>query len=136
MTVGRAVALSFMGIAYWPAPWLTRRELRGRKLALAQSAIFVGVPIFARGMISGGLEGMPRRTMMLAASYGKPSWELAGGITGIGGTLMFVGGVLFFLVLGMTVLFERRSDGQEMPLTETIKPPATSGWEVSPARFP
>lgn len=62
MTVGSAVALTFMGVAYWMIPYLTGRGLWGRGVALASSWIYVvGVFIFARGMISGGLEGMPRR---------------------------------------------------------------------------
>ncbi len=136
MTVGTAVALTFMGIAYWLIPWLTDRELWGRRVALAQVWLyFIGVLIFARGMISGGLEGMPRRTMILAATYSKPSWHLAGILTGVGGSLMFASGMLFFLVIAVTILFGRRLEGQTMPLTETISPPATSGWTLQLDRF-
>ena len=42
-------------------------------------------------MISGGLMGMPRRTLIVAAPYYKPQWRIAAALTGIGGTLMFVG---------------------------------------------
>src|SRR6266498_2920656 len=62
MTVGSAVALTFMGIAYWLIPYLTGRGLWSRGLALASSWIYtIGVLVFARGMISAGLAGMPRR---------------------------------------------------------------------------
>ena len=55
---GTAVALTFVGVAYWMIPYLTGRALWGRKLALASSWIYtIGVLIFARGMISAGLQG-------------------------------------------------------------------------------
>jgi heme/copper-type cytochrome/quinol oxidase subunit 1 len=42
---------------------LEQKELWSKRLALAQAwCYFIGVLIFARGMISGGLAGMPRRT--------------------------------------------------------------------------
>lgn len=136
MTVGTAVALSFMGIAYWLVPWLSSRELRGRRIAVAQSWIyFVGVLVFARGMISGGLEGMPRRTFMVAATYSKPSWELAGVLTAIGGTLMFISVVLFVGVMLATILTGRRRDPGDIPFSESLVGPAASGWERHFDRF-
>lgn len=130
MTVGTAVALTFMGIGYWLVPWLEGRALWGRRLAVAQGWIyFVGVLVFARGMISGGLEGMPRRTFMYGATYSKPSWELAGILTGIGGTLMFASVAIFGLVLAMTIAFGRREERGDLPIAETIVGPAHGGWE-------
>lgn len=132
MTVGTAVALSIMGIAYWLVPWLTDRELWGRKLAVLQGWLyFAGVLVFARGMISGGLDGMPRRTFMYGAPYSKPSWELAGLLTGIGGTIMFVSVILFFVVMAMTLVAGKRAPRGDIPHTETLIGPARSGWELS-----
>ena len=137
MTVGSAVALSMMGIAYWLVPYLEDRELRFAPLARAQAWIYtIGVLIFARGMISGGLDGMPRRTMMLQAPYSKPSWWLAGVLTGVGGTLMFVGSILFFVVLVATIVRGRRQPAGDVPFTVTHHAPAESGWEVHLDRFP
>lgn len=77
MKVGSAVTMSFMGIAYWLIPYLTRRQLVGRGMAVVQSWVyFIGVLIMARGLISGGLDGMPRRTLIIEAAYSKPGWEL------------------------------------------------------------
>jgi heme/copper-type cytochrome/quinol oxidase subunit 1 len=42
-------------------------------------------------MISAGLEGMPRRIFRAQAELHNPAWDLGGALTGIGGTLMFVG---------------------------------------------
>jgi cytochrome c oxidase subunit 1 len=132
MTVGSAVALSFMGIAYWMIPYLTGRELVGRGMALVQSWLyFIGVLVMARGLISGGLDGMPRRTNMMEATYERAGWELAGMLTGRGGTLMFMGGALFFLVLIATALFGQESERPvDVPFTRTHVPPAGAGWEV------
>lgn len=132
LTVGSAVALSAMGISYWLFPYLAQRRLWSPTIARWQAWIyFVGALVFARGMISGGLAGMPRRTLIAAAPYYKPEWMLPGIITAIGGTLMFVGAMGCFLVLAMTVLFGERERIADIPITETIEPPASEGWIVS-----
>lgn len=134
MTVGSAVALTFMGVAYWLIPYLTDRKLWGRKLAVAQAWVYtIGVLIFARGMISGGLEGMPRRTFFAQAAYAgaKPEWKVAGAITGIGGTLMVIGAVMFFVVVLGTIFFGKKGEGpKDVPISETLTAPRTSGWEL------
>ncbi len=134
MTVGSAVALTFMGIAYWLIPYLTGRGLWGRRIAVAQSWVYtVGVLIFARGMISGGLEGMPRRTFWAESAYAaeKSEWILAGALTGIGGTLMTIGAVMFFLVIVMTALVGKKgAQPMDIPISETLTAPARSGWEL------
>ncbi len=110
MTVGTAVALSYIGISYWLIPFLTGRELMGRRLALAQAWLwFVGVLLFARGQIAAGLLGEPRRSSIGEALYrdlisaGIDNW-----LTAIGGTIMVVSGVLYFIVVLWTVLAGRR----------------------------
>ncbi|HZD05355.1 MAG TPA: cbb3-type cytochrome c oxidase subunit I, partial [Longimicrobiales bacterium] len=134
MTVGSAVALTFMGVAYWLIPYLTDRKLWGRKLAVFQGWLYaVGVLIMARGLISGGLHGMPRRTFFAEAAY-RDSIEgarLAGILTGIGGTLMTLAAVLFFVVIAMTVLTGEKGEAPtDIPVTETLAGPAKEGWEL------
>lgn len=131
MTVGTAVALTLMGVAYWLIPYLTQRRLFGNGLALASSWIYtIGVLIFARGMIDGGLHGMPRRTFMAEANYRSPAWELPGILTGIGGTMMFIGVMLFFAVIGLTIVLGKRDGApQDIPVSVTLTAPAKDGWE-------
>ncbi|MFN2327074.1 MAG: cbb3-type cytochrome c oxidase subunit I, partial [Gemmatimonadales bacterium] len=131
MTVGSAVALTLMGIGYWMVPYLTRRGLFSRGIALASSWVYtIGVLIFARGMISGGLEGMPRRTFMAEATYGSEAWRLPGILTGVGGTLMFVGVMLFFVVIGLTIVMGRKgAEPHDIPVSDTLTAPARTGWE-------
>jgi cytochrome c oxidase subunit 1 len=133
MTVGSAVALTLMGVAYWMVPYLTDRSLWGRKLAIWSSWIYsVGVFIFARGMISAGLEGMPRRVYLARASYRLEEWELGGALTGIGGTLMFVGIFIFFIVIGVTIFVGKKGAGpKDIPWSETLTAPKSAGWEVT-----
>lgn len=131
MTVGTAVALTLMGVAYWLIPYLTGRELYGRRIALASAWCYtIGVLIFARGMISAGLEGMPRRTFRAEATYNDPAWDFGGTLTGIGGTLMFVGVMLFFLVVGLTIVAGRKGGAPaDIPVAETLTAPSRLGWE-------
>lgn len=136
MTVGSAVAMTFMGIAYWLIPWLKGRRLWGAKLAVAQSWLyFVGVMILSRGLISAGLEGAPRRTFIAGATYGKESWKLAGYWSAAGGTLMFVSAMLFFLILVMTVFAGKKGEVGEIPVTTTVQPAGTTGWELRLDQF-
>jgi len=138
MTVGSAVLLTFVGTAYWLVPYLTKRELWGRKLAVAQGWVYaIGVFIMARGLISGGLEGMPRRTFIAGATYRSPLWKLPGIYTGIGGSLMFVGMMMFFIVLLMTIFRGKPvTRPMDIPFTETMSGPAKGGWEAALDRFP
>lgn len=131
MTVGTAVALTLMGVAFWLVPYLTRRALVGRVTALVSVWVYtIGVLIFARGMISGGLAGMPRRTFLAEATYSSPAWKLPGILTAVGGTLMFIGVMLFFVVIGLTIVAGRKGAGpRDIPVSGTLTAPARSGWE-------
>ncbi|MFZ0890625.1 MAG: cbb3-type cytochrome c oxidase subunit I [Candidatus Binataceae bacterium] len=131
LTVGSAVMLSYMGIAYWMVPYLERRKLWAPKLAVAQSVIwFGGVLIMSRGLMMGGLEGMPRRTDLALATYSLPGWRVAGAMTGVGGTIMFISAMLFFLELVMTVFAGEKTAPTDIPFTATIRAPEKAGWEL------
>jgi cytochrome c oxidase subunit 1 len=108
LTVGTAVTLTFMGITYWLVPHLTGRALWSRRLGLAQAWLwFVGMLVFSNALHRLGMMGMPRRTMIGAAPYAQPEWQAALPLVGIGGTLLFVSGLLYFLNLGMTLVASR-----------------------------
>jgi cytochrome c oxidase subunit 1 len=132
MTVGSAVLLSIIGVSYWAVPYLTGRRLWAPRLAVAQSWIYtIGLMIFARGLISGGLQGMPRRTFMAQATYTGEGWRLAGALTGIGGSIMTAGMLLFFLIMIMTRLVGKRDGAPaDIPVSETLTPPSPSGWDA------
>jgi len=123
LTVGTAVALTIMSVAYWLIPYLTHQRLFRPKLALVQVWLwFGGVMLFARGQMWSGIEGQPRRLWVQGASYIEEGWEAGNVLTGIGGTLMFISGLLFFTVMIGTLLSKKEESGEgfEMPVSETI----------------
>jgi cytochrome c oxidase subunit 1 len=132
MTVGSAVFLTIIGVTYWAVPYLTGKKLWAPKLAAIQPWVYsIGLLIFARGLISGGLQGMPRRTFMAQAPYSGEGWGLAGALTGIGGTIMTIGILMFFLVIVMTWFAGKKGDvPEDIPVSDTLSGPATSGWET------
>ncbi len=113
LTVGTAVTLTFMGVAYWLLPQLTGRRLWAPKLAVIQAWLwFIGVMIFARGMHWSGILGQPRRVPISQASYWLEEWGLPSLMTAFGGTVMYVGGLLFFVVL-VASLFSKKVEIRE-----------------------
>jgi cytochrome c oxidase subunit 1 len=121
LTVGTGVMLSVMGIAYWLVPALTGKKLWGRRIALANSWLwFIGVLTFSRGQIMGGLEHMPRRTWMSAITYYIDTWVEANQMTAIGGTLMFIGGLCFFIAILGTIFLSQEKVEIEMPMADIV----------------
>ncbi len=136
LTLGTAVTLTFMAMATWLVPYLTGRALWSRKVALASVYLwFVGVMIFAVGMMRGGLEGEPRRTNLGFSPYVLPEWRPFLIMAAIGGTLMFIAGVLFLLNMAMTIWFSREPAQVEVPIAEALHaaadaPLAFERWRV------
>lgn len=109
LTIGTAVTLSFMGITYWLVPVLRGRALWSRGVALTQAWMwFIGMTIFSVSLHYLGLEGMPRRTMMSLATYVQPEWRTVMPFIGVGGSLLFLSGMLYFLNLVMTCVASRQ----------------------------
>ncbi len=122
MTIG-AVALAYVGIAYWLVPYLTGNNLWGRKMALWQTWLwFFGMLIFARGQISAGLQGVPRRTAFADASYKDfiDGLDVPNMLTAIGGSMMGLSGLLIFIVIAGTVMgLAGKNKEQQIPVAET-----------------
>jgi cytochrome c oxidase subunit 1 len=129
LTVGTAVTLTFMGITYWLAPVLTGRALWSRKLALAQVWLwFIGMAIFSNSLHRLGLMGMPRRTMIGASAYLQPEWRAVLPLVGIGGTILFISAMLYFLTLALTAFASRAPAPAMPPFAQAL-----SGPEEAPA---
>ncbi len=123
LTVGTAVALSIMAISYWMIPYFTGKQLFSRKLAVAQVWTWmIGVLIFSRGQMWAGLEGMPRRTMTSQAPHFDEmgaGWEWGNRLTGIGGSIMFISAVMFFIVVIGTIYSSKIvTELQVVPVSE------------------
>ncbi len=134
LTVGTGVALSIMAICYWLVPYLTGRELWGRRIAVTQTWLWLGgVFIFSRGQMMGGIDSMPRRTQASGSNYFDAqgsTWEWANALTAVGGTVMFVSALLFFMVVIGTVANPIAVTGrQEIPIAEVVHGPRRS-WAI------
>jgi cytochrome c oxidase subunit 1 len=130
LTVGTAVALSFMGITYWLAPYLSGRQLWSPKMALAQAWTWlIGMGLFSHFMHELGLRGMPRRTDIGSAPYVQDDWRLYLTIAMVGGLIMFVSAIFYYTNMIMTLT-------RGKPLTAQPEWPqarALSGPEDAPA---
>jgi cytochrome c oxidase subunit 1 len=124
LTVGSAVALTFMGISYWLIPYLTKKQLFSNGMALAQAWTWIiGMTLFSHFMHQLGLLGMPRRTMVGAAPYIQPAWQVLLPLTMVGGLIMFVSAILFFVNILLTVSSGKPQPNQEIPFAEKISGP-------------
>jgi len=124
LTVGTAVALTFMGITYWLVPHLAGRPLWSRTLALAQVWLwFGGMLIFSPTLHELGLRGMPRRTAIGHVSYMQPQWKTLLPLVGIGGAILFVSALLYFLNMALTVTVSRRAPQPAVEFADTVSGP-------------
>jgi len=129
LTVGTAVALSFMGISYWLIPHLTGRALVAPRWAVAQAWLWlIGVLVFSRGQMASGLESMPRRVNVSLMAYDLPEWATGHLLTAVGGTVMFVAGVLFLGIITATALRGRLGASVEIPVADVAAHGAQEGW--------
>ncbi len=121
LTVGTAVALTFMGVTYWLLPRLTGKELRLTAAAAVQPYLwFVGMMMFGVVNHFTGLMGMPRR--IYDASYGGSEiaarWAPWTAVTAVGGVVLFISSALFISVVVATLLNGRRIEEPEIVFAE------------------
>ena len=135
LTVGTASALTFMAITYWLLPQITGKRLQFYGLATVQPYVwFLGMTLMSNAMHRAGLAGVPRRTA--EPQYQNVDFSsVIGGVAefrmqiAVGGTLLFLGAVLFLAVVVGTMMAER-GRGQ-LRVNGDIKP-ALSGPDDSP----
>ena len=126
LTVGSAVALTFMGAAYWLLPRLSGRELELGLLARVQPYLwFAGMSLFSFANHITGLMGMPRR--VYDPSYldhaAAASWRSLTGVSALGGVLLFVSAAFFIMVMLGTALAGKRRDPEEVLWAEPLERP-------------
>lgn len=125
LTVGSAVALTFMGTAYWLVPRLSGRELELSLLARVQPYLwFIGMMLFSFSNHITGLMGMPRR--IYDASYGgsavAEAWRGLTGVSALGGVFLFASASFFMLVMIGTGLAGRRITSEPIEWAEPLDP--------------
>jgi len=126
MTVAGPVFLGIVGMSLY-----IYTKLSGKKIFMPQVNTIIpymwmiGMLIFSFGMSWGGLRGEPRRTN-LGMSYLNPKSELFRSdwvptttIALLGGTIMFIAGMLFIIVFFGTVMGKKKEEGVlELPVSE------------------
>ena len=131
LTVGTAVALTFMAATYWLWPQLTNKPLFSRPIALSQTVVwFVGMALMSNAMHVMGLFGVPRRTaepqyegFEFVASFGSIT-ELRMQLA-LGATLLFISTVLFVSNIALSTGSPTQT-GLGQPLPKPLSPAADS----------
>ena len=125
-TVAGPVFLAFIGASLLLLSTLTGKEIAFKSVNVWIPYIWtIGIMIFSGGLFYGGVAGAPRRTNMglTYTNAGSPlyqrEWHTAEIVGAIGGTLMFVAMLLYFLVFFGTMLRKKTSEGGlELPVSE------------------
>src|SRR4051794_20019815 len=126
-TVAGPVFLSFLGGSLMLLSMLTGREGALKRINVWIPYIWMfGILVFSTGLFHGGVMGEPRRTN-LGLSYANPSsplyradWEFSRVVGAIGGTIMAVAMLLYFVVFFATLLRKKTSVPLlELPVSET-----------------
>ena len=122
-TVGGASALTFMAITYPIIKEIFGRALSFEFLALAQPYIWaIGQYIFSIGYYVAGIAGAPRRTSDLLYGGDAPAiWAPWLQIAAIGGMTFWLAGVIFFIVVTVSLL-KRSTAKPEEQLFDFNKP--------------
>jgi cytochrome c oxidase subunit 1 len=110
MVVG-AASLIYMGTVYYGVSIGMKRNLWGSAAARIQPYLLsVALLVFAWAGTLAGYAGVPRRTADISFGGVAPeSWKTLMNVTmGIGGSLTLIAGVLFFVVIGMTLFAGRK----------------------------
>ena len=132
LTVGSAVALTFMGTAYYLLPRLLGRQLELGLLAKVQPYLwFLGMALFSFTNHITGLRGMPRR--IYEASYGGSAaaadWRVLTGVSAVGGLLLFASAAFFVMVMLGTWVAGKKHEPDPIEWAEPLEPVAAkAGW--------
>jgi cytochrome c oxidase subunit 1 len=112
VTVVGGTTLAFMGLVYYVVPLLFQREFYFRRLARIQPYIFAaGIVMLSIGMSFAGSYGVPRRhydvdfsNAQLPAGFDSAAHFMLG-VLGVGGTIAFIGMLLFIVLTVIAVFF-------------------------------
>jgi cytochrome c oxidase subunit I len=110
-TVAGPIFLSYIGMSLFLLAKLTGKPIKLQRLNLWVPYIWtIGIMIFSTGLFFGGAAGEPRRTNM-GMSYTDPQsplyhadWQIAKLLGSVGGSIMTLAALMFFLVFFATLL--------------------------------
>ena len=134
LTVGTAVALSFMGFSYWMLPRVTGRALLWPRVAAVQPYLwFVGMQFFSIPSHIAGLMGMPRRvyTGEFHGVEAAQAWIPLVNLSAVGGVILFVSAMCYVGVLVGTMFVMPRGARGVIEYAESMMAPAAgpSVWD-------
>lgn len=126
MTVAGPVFLAFIGMSLFLVEKIGGKELHMKKAAMLVPYLWmIGLFIFSSGMMRGGLHGEPRRTNMGLTYLNpdnpafRPEWKIYVIVAAIGGTIMTIAMLLYFVVFFRTLMSSKvREEVVEFPLSE------------------
>jgi len=129
LTVGTAVALTFMAVSYWLLPQITGKQLWSESVGLAQVLTwFLGMTFMSNAMHRMGLAGVPRRTA--EPQYRGFEFEAAAGSMAelniqviLGGIILFVSLLLFLVNVAMTLAGSKGGDLPANGYADTLSGP-------------
>src|SRR6266498_1592173 len=117
-TIAGPVFLAYIGMSLFLLAKLTGKEIRLPMWNVWVPYIWtLGIMIFSTGLFIGGAGGEPRRTNM-GMSYTDPQshlyhadWGYAKMLGSVGGTIMTIAALMFFIVFFATLFGKRREQG-------------------------
>jgi cytochrome c oxidase subunit I len=124
-TIAGPVFLAYIGMSLFLVAELMGKQIRFRTLNVWVPYVWtLGIMIFSTGLFIGGAGGEPRRTNM-GISYANPQshlyhadWGYAKMLGSIGGTIMTIAALMFFVVFFAT-LFGKRDKRGALELIES-----------------
>ena len=134
LTVGTAVALTFMGSTYWMLPRLTGRAIAFPRLATVQPYLwFVGMQCFSIPSHIAGLMGMPRRvyTGDFQGVAAAQAWIPLVNLSAVGGVILFVSAICYVGVVVGSMLVSPVTAREPFEYAEAMPTsyPASSLWD-------
>jgi len=126
LTVGTAVALTFMGSTYWLLPRLTGRAVAFPRLAMWQPYLwFAGMQCFSIPSHIAGLMGMPRRvyTGEFQGVDAAQAWVPLVTLSAVGGVILFVSAMSYVGVVVGTMLTAPQGEPPPVEYAEPLEPP-------------
>ena len=117
-TVAGPVFLAYIGMSLFLVAELMGKQIRFRTLNVWMPYVWtLGIMIFSTGLFIGGAGGEPRRTNM-GMTYTNPDsplyhrdWAAARVLGSVGGTVMTIAALMFFVVFFATLFSKRNKSG-------------------------
>jgi len=117
-TVAGPIFLSYIAMSLFLVAKLMGKEIKLPRLNIWVPYIWtIGIMIFSTGLFIGGAGGEPRRTNM-GLTYTNPQspryhadWQVARILGSLGGTIMTIAALFFFLIFFVTIFSRARKEG-------------------------